>query len=193
MWIRIAGLSYPVFCVVLQARPTFAKKWKWVWLARLFSVEGKMASTLYVHPRKQDLLNGSFVTSREQKQYCKIPTILPLSSRSMDRLTLNNRRGWIQGHSRLIFSFWSSARVCLSWFHSWGLCSYLREISVEEMTAAWFWKAECSSVHSRTSQTPFVTFRSYYRDVIEQQVKFLIQYERDYGYKRHAYAVAEIS
>ena len=111
-------LSCPVFCVVSQARPTFAKKWKWVWLARLFSVEGKMASTLYVHPRKQDLLNGSFVTSREQKQYCKIPTILPLSSRSMDRLTLNNRRGWIQGHSRLIFSFWSSARVCLSWFHS---------------------------------------------------------------------------
>ena len=49
-------------------------------------------------------------------------------------------------------------------------------------------------MHSRTSQTPFITLRGYYRDVIEQQVKFLTHYESDYGYKGHniAYAMAEI-
>ena len=37
----------------------------------------------------------------------------------------------------------------------------------------------------RTSQTPFITLRGYYHDVIEQQVNFLIYYESDCDYKGH--------
>ena len=41
----------------------------------------------------------------------------------------------------------------------------------------------------RTSQTPFITLRGYYHDVIEQQV---IHYENECGYNI-AYAIVEIS
>ena len=47
-------------------------------------------------------------------------------------------------------------------------------------------------MHLRTFQTPFI---SYYHDVIEQQMNFLIHYESNCSYKGHtiAYAMAEIS
>ena len=35
------------------------------------------------------------------------------------------------------------------------------------------------------SQTPLITLRSYYHNVIKQQVNFPIHYESDYGYKGH--------
>ena len=40
-------------------------------------------------------------------------------------------------------------------------------------------------MHSRTSLTSFITLPGYYRNVIEQQVNFLIHYETDCGYKGH--------
>ena len=49
---------------------------------------------------------------------------------------------------------------------------------------------ERSSIHLWTFQTPFITLRDYYRDVIEQQVNFLIHYESDCGYKGHNIAYA---
>lgn len=47
---------------------------------------------MYIYPKKQASLNGSLVRNRNN---FKIPTILPLSSRSVDRLTLHNRRGCV--------------------------------------------------------------------------------------------------
>ena len=45
---------------------------------------------------------------------------------------------------------------------------------------------------SQTSQTPFITVCSYYHDAIEQQVKFLIHYKSDCGYKGHNIAYAMV-
>ena len=39
-------------------------------------------------------------------------------------------------------------------------------------------------MHLQTSQTPFITLRGYYHNVIKQQVNFLIQYESDCGYTK---------
>jgi len=40
-------------------------------------------------------------------------------------------------------------------------------------------------MHSQSSETPFITLRGYFCDVIKQQVNFLIHYESDCGYKGH--------
>ena len=46
-------------------------------------------------------------------------------------------------------------------------------------------------MHSLSSETPFITLRGYFCDVIKQQFNFLIHYESDCGYKGHniAYAI----
>jgi len=40
-------------------------------------------------------------------------------------------------------------------------------------------------MHSRTSETPFITPCSYHRNVVEQQANFLLHYENDCSYKGH--------
>ena len=40
-------------------------------------------------------------------------------------------------------------------------------------------------MHSQTFKTPFITPRSYHRNVVEQQANFLLHYENDCSYKGH--------
>ena len=82
----------------------------------------------------------------------------------------------ILGHSKSIFNFWSSAHTCFSWFNKWGLRNYLCEFPWRKWLL-WSYR------HSWTTQTPLSIFRGYYRDVIEQQVNFLVHYESKCGYK----------